>query len=145
VSSSVEMTYSLCLFQSEEKPSHLHLAFKVANQPQAEAFHRAALARLAKATVRLVCVRRTTRPITQRMSLVRTSTISRRFAATPKPDPWRERVSARKLCHFQSARMSNASHMISLDTTPVGFFYGKRRVWIGGGRANLPATTASCR
>ena len=34
---------SLCLFQTEEKPAHLHLAFKAANRGQVDAFHRAAL------------------------------------------------------------------------------------------------------
>ena len=34
---------SLCMFQTEEKPAHLHLAFAAANRQQVEAFHRAAL------------------------------------------------------------------------------------------------------
>ena len=34
---------SLCLYQTEEKPAHLHLAFKAANRQQVEAFYRAAL------------------------------------------------------------------------------------------------------
>ena len=34
---------SLCLCQTEEKPAHLHLAFKAENRGQVEAFHRAAL------------------------------------------------------------------------------------------------------
>jgi catechol 2,3-dioxygenase-like lactoylglutathione lyase family enzyme len=34
---------SLCLFQTEEKPAHLHLAFRAENRQQVEAFHRAAL------------------------------------------------------------------------------------------------------
>jgi catechol 2,3-dioxygenase-like lactoylglutathione lyase family enzyme len=34
---------SLCLFQTEEKPAHLHLAFAAVNRPQVDAFHRAAL------------------------------------------------------------------------------------------------------
>ena len=34
---------SLCLFQTEEKPAHLHLAFVAENHQQVEAFHRAAL------------------------------------------------------------------------------------------------------
>ena len=34
---------SLCLFQTEEKPAHLHLAFTAASRAQVEAFHRAAL------------------------------------------------------------------------------------------------------
>ena len=34
---------SLCLFQTEEKPAHLHLAFLAKNRQQVDAFHRAAL------------------------------------------------------------------------------------------------------
>jgi catechol 2,3-dioxygenase-like lactoylglutathione lyase family enzyme len=34
---------SLCLFQTEEKPAHLHLAFVAENRQQVQAFHRAAL------------------------------------------------------------------------------------------------------
>ena len=34
---------SLCLFQTEEKPSHLHLAFAAENRQQVETFYRAAL------------------------------------------------------------------------------------------------------
>jgi catechol 2,3-dioxygenase-like lactoylglutathione lyase family enzyme len=35
---------SLCLFQTDEKPAHLHLAFSAATRQQVDAFHRAALA-----------------------------------------------------------------------------------------------------
>jgi len=35
---------SLCLFPTDEKPAHLHLAFVAGNRQQVEAFHRAALA-----------------------------------------------------------------------------------------------------
>jgi catechol 2,3-dioxygenase-like lactoylglutathione lyase family enzyme len=35
---------SLCIFRTEEKPAHLHLAFRAANRAQVDAFHRAALA-----------------------------------------------------------------------------------------------------
>lgn len=35
---------TLCLFQTDEKPAHLHLAFKADNREQVDAFHRAALA-----------------------------------------------------------------------------------------------------
>jgi catechol 2,3-dioxygenase-like lactoylglutathione lyase family enzyme len=34
---------SLCLYQTEEKPARLHLAFVAENRQQVEAFHRAAL------------------------------------------------------------------------------------------------------
>ena len=35
---------SLCLYQTEEKPAHLHLAFVAENRRQVDAFYRAALA-----------------------------------------------------------------------------------------------------
>ena len=35
---------SLCLFQTEEKPAYLHLAFRAESRQQVEAFHCAALA-----------------------------------------------------------------------------------------------------
>jgi catechol 2,3-dioxygenase-like lactoylglutathione lyase family enzyme len=35
---------SLCMFQTDEKPARLHLAFVAGNRRQVEAFHRAALA-----------------------------------------------------------------------------------------------------
>ena len=34
---------SLCLFQTDEKPAHLHLAFAAGSREQVDAFHRAAL------------------------------------------------------------------------------------------------------
>ena len=34
---------SLCLFQTDEKPAYLHLAFSAENRQQVEAFYRAAL------------------------------------------------------------------------------------------------------
>jgi catechol 2,3-dioxygenase-like lactoylglutathione lyase family enzyme len=34
---------SFCMFQTAEKPAHLHLAFTAENRQQVEAFHRAAL------------------------------------------------------------------------------------------------------
>ena len=36
-------TVSLCLYQTQERPAHLHLAFKADSRQQVEAFHRAAL------------------------------------------------------------------------------------------------------
>lgn len=35
---------SLCLFQTDEKPAHLHLAFRAERRHQVDAFYRAALA-----------------------------------------------------------------------------------------------------
>jgi catechol 2,3-dioxygenase-like lactoylglutathione lyase family enzyme len=40
---SPKATASLCLFKTEEKPAHLHLAFAAENRQQVDAFHRAAL------------------------------------------------------------------------------------------------------
>lgn len=34
---------SLCLYQTDQKPAHLHLAFTAANRRQVDDFHRAAL------------------------------------------------------------------------------------------------------
>src|SRR4030095_8197828 len=34
---------SMCMYQTEEKPAHLHLAFTAENRQQVEAFYRAAL------------------------------------------------------------------------------------------------------
>ena len=34
---------SLCMFETREKPAHLHLAFSAENRGQVDAFHRAAL------------------------------------------------------------------------------------------------------
>ena len=39
-----EGTVSLCIFQTDEKPAHLHLAFAAENRGQVDAFYRAALA-----------------------------------------------------------------------------------------------------
>ena len=36
-------TVSLCLFQTDEKPAHLHLAFVAENRGQVDAFYRAAV------------------------------------------------------------------------------------------------------
>ena len=36
-------TVSLCLYQTEEKPAHLHLAFAAETREQVQAFYRAAL------------------------------------------------------------------------------------------------------
>nr|WP_295776728.1 VOC family protein [Rhodoferax sp.] len=37
-------TVSLCLFQTDEKPAHLHLAFSAERREQVDAFYRAAMA-----------------------------------------------------------------------------------------------------
>src|SRR5438046_10066940 len=41
---------SMCLYQTEEKPAHLHLAFTAENCQQVEAFYRAAMGSSGKAT-----------------------------------------------------------------------------------------------
>jgi len=41
---SADNNTSLCLFQTEEKPAHLHLAFVAASREQVDAFYHAALA-----------------------------------------------------------------------------------------------------
>ena len=38
-----DATASLCLYQTDEKPAHLHLAFVAATRQQVDAFYRAAL------------------------------------------------------------------------------------------------------
>jgi len=38
-----EGTVSLCLFETAEKPAHLHIAFAAQNRQQVDAFYRAAL------------------------------------------------------------------------------------------------------
>ncbi|PCE32930.1 hypothetical protein BZL54_08145 [Burkholderia ubonensis subsp. mesacidophila] len=39
----VKLNASLCLYQTDEKPAHLHLAFTAENRRQVDAFYRAAL------------------------------------------------------------------------------------------------------
>src|SRR5437762_6378090 len=68
---------SLCLYQTEEKPAHLHLAFTAENRQQVEAFYRAAIEAGGKDNGAPVCARTTTRTTTQLSSLVRTGTTSK--------------------------------------------------------------------
>jgi hypothetical protein len=81
---------SLCLYQTEEKPAHLHLAFTAENRQQVEAFYRA-IARLwrrvAKTMEPPVCARTITRTTMQLSSLGRTGTTSKWFATNPRPNP----------------------------------------------------------
>ena len=44
VEMSADGEVSLCLFQTDEKPAHLHLALRAADRQQVDDFHRAALA-----------------------------------------------------------------------------------------------------
>ena len=78
---------SLCLYQTGEKPAHLHLAFVAGNRSQVDAFYRAALETGAETMVRRVCARVTTRTTMPLSSLVRTGTTSKRFATNPGPNP----------------------------------------------------------
>ena len=78
---------SFCLYQTEEKPTHLHLAFTAENRQQVDAFYRAALEAGAKTMAPLVCVRTTTRTTMQLSSLVRTGTTLKWFATNPRPNP----------------------------------------------------------
>ena len=77
---------SLCLYQTEEKPAHLHLAFTAENRQQVEAFYRAAHG---GGWQRQWCAwsvpGSTTRTTMQLSSLVRTGTTSKRFATNPRP------------------------------------------------------------
>jgi catechol 2,3-dioxygenase-like lactoylglutathione lyase family enzyme len=65
---------SLCLYQTAEKPAHLHLAFTAENRQQVEAFYRAALEAGGKDNGAPGYARTTTRTTMQLSSLVRTGT-----------------------------------------------------------------------
>jgi hypothetical protein len=77
---------SLCLFQTAEKPAHLHVAFAADTRQQVDAFYRAALRPVARTTARPVCARTTTPTTTPRSSSTRTGTTSRRSAISPMPE-----------------------------------------------------------
>ena len=70
---------SLVLYQTEEKPAHLHVAFRAETRAQVDAFHRAALT-----MVRPACARITTRATTPRSSSAPTDTTSKPSAASPR-------------------------------------------------------------
>ena len=75
---------SLCLYQTEEKPAHLHLALR----PSIASKSKLSIARLwrraARTMVRLVCARTTTRTTMRLSSLVQTGTTSKWFATNPR-------------------------------------------------------------
>ena len=73
---------SLCLYQTEEKPAPLHLAFTAENRQQVEAFYRAAMEAGGKENGALGLCRTTTRPTMQLSSSVRMGTTSKWFART---------------------------------------------------------------
>ena len=81
-----EAKASPCLFQTAEKPAHLHLAFTAENRQQVELSIVRLCLRAAKTMVHLVCVRTTTRSTMQPLSLVRTGTTSKWFATNLRPN-----------------------------------------------------------
>ena len=95
---------SLILYQTEEKPAPLHLAFTAENRQQVEASIARLWRRVAKTMVPLVCARTTTRTTMQLSSLVRTGTTSKWFATNPRPNPSLERTAARRTFTFQIVR-----------------------------------------
>ena len=76
---------SLCLYQTEEKPAPLHLAFTAENRQQVEAFYRAALEAGGKDNGAPGLCRTTTRTTMQLSSSVRTGTTSKWFADDARP------------------------------------------------------------
>ena len=77
---------SLCLFQTTEKPAHLHIAFVADNRQQVDAFYRAALAAVGRTMARRGCGRTITRITTRRSSSGRMGTISRWCAIRRRGD-----------------------------------------------------------
>ena len=73
-------TVSLILFQTDEKPAHLHLAFAAKNRAQVDAFHRAALEAGGKDNGAPDCARAITRITTPLSSSTPMDTTSKRFA-----------------------------------------------------------------
>jgi len=80
---------SLCIrLQSEQKPSHLHLAFTAESRQQVQAFYRAALGRPGpKTMVRLVYARSTAGTTTQPSSLVPMGTTLKPSTMNARPNP----------------------------------------------------------
>ena len=83
---------SLCLYQAEEKPAQLHLAFMAENRQQVDAFYHAALKAGGKDNGTRGLRPHTTRTTMPLLSLVRTVTTSKRFAINPMPNPSIERT-----------------------------------------------------
>ena len=78
---------SLCMYQTEEKPAHLHLAFTAENRQQVETFYRAALEAGGKdLMVRLVCAHYHANYYAA-FVIGRTGTTSKWFATNPRPNP----------------------------------------------------------
>ena len=74
---------SLCLYQTEEKPARLHLAFIAQTRQQVDDFYRAALAAGGKDNGAPGLPRTTTRTTMQPSSLAPTDTTSKWFATNP--------------------------------------------------------------
>ena len=77
---------SLCLFQTDEKPAHLHLAFSADTRAQVDAFHRAALQAGGKDNGRRACAPVTTRITMPLSSRARMGTTSKWCAMNPLSD-----------------------------------------------------------
>ena len=76
------------MFQTEEKPAHLHLAIHGRELPASRSFlSRGTGGGWQRQWSRLVCARTTTRTTLQLSSLVRTGTTSKWFATNPRPTP----------------------------------------------------------
>src|SRR5215831_16644605 len=78
---------SLCLYQTEEKPARLHLAFTAENRQQVEAFYRAALEAGGKDNGAPGLLPHYHARYYAASSLVRTNTTSKWFATNPGPNP----------------------------------------------------------
>src|SRR5207248_1680986 len=77
---------SLCLYQTEEKPAHLHLAFTAENRQQVEDFYRAALEAGGKDNGAPGLCPEYHANYYAALSLVRTGTTSKWFATNPRPN-----------------------------------------------------------
>ena len=78
---------SLCLYQTEEKPAHLHLAFTAENRQQVEAFYRAALEAGGKDNGAPGLRPHYHANYYAAFVIGRTGTTSKWFATNPRPDP----------------------------------------------------------
>lgn len=75
---------SLCLYQTDEKPAHLHLAFVANSRREVEAFYRAALEAGGRDNVRPVYARSTVATTMQRSSSGRTDTTLKPSTTSPR-------------------------------------------------------------
>ncbi len=77
---------SLCLFQTAEKPAHLHLAFVAENRHRSRHSIARRWKRAPRTTVRPACARTTAGDITRLSSSGRTDTTSKSSATSPRID-----------------------------------------------------------